>query len=750
MSRFQRLFPLFLGIGMLVAACAQSPPSTATVSPPTEAASQETAASPLPSPASSPTPTPVPTPAFLPNLHFPLLPSDLDTPNYEAQLLFSLGVGDSPSEDTICPAWRVEWAVSHRPQDVFSEDTFLPSQEAPSEDYFILVGKRSTFSVRSPYDIPVSFDENFQMFGAEGQVEVWNDKWFPYWQQMDIPTARQAFERYWLMHLTQLLERAVWLPEGEQRYSLRWPSLTEDMMLPWMQDCQKQEVYAGEARTLQGEGEAVVAEDGTLLSLDLHFWGDFVTLSGDRFPLQAQVYFIARVAEERWTEAVRLSFLTTEKGGIYPQVPLPPSTEAGRLVGSPRGGGWWGFGTIERIGEVYRFFLNEWPRHGFTLQSQESTDEGYRLFFQDEQGHVWEVILKALPTTMIDRTDIILATTSGAWEMPETAWVPAASSQGMAGIYCQSLGGVSTADGCSWPEGESCSWADLLGGSCAAVEASPWVWQEPVAPYCAMYSGRVERGAAPQEGTRCRFEEGAFCDAWAYFLEECSRGSQAVQSLPLDEAHFSAQVSAHLGPGETLRYQVSRPEYPHWPIMSDILGVPAEFIDLLVWLDASQDDFEFTVYDPNNLVVAHGTSNAGFVIYKEVYKNEDMGQKPFTLEVQSGVEGGNFTLHVAWASGFPDANAPCVLSGAQLDADGVAYFYQVSQAGRIEAVLEGDDTVLGLYLVSDAKHTYKVVLDPAEGRQRGTVEAPGPITVVIVVQGPPGAPFKLRSFSFLR
>ncbi len=740
-SVFKQLF-LWPGVvaGMLVlAACSlaknrpspQSEPSTAPTTTPTA-------------------PTTAPTPTFLPQLHFPFLPADLNTSGYEAYLNLATGVDAATvGEDALCPTWFLQWTATQRPRDVLAWEDFLASQTDLPADYFVLSGERTLYSVVSEYDSFFSIEENFMFFGANGQVAAWSDQWFPFWQAMDYPTARQGFERYWLLDLTGLLRQASWSAQGQEgelmRYTLRWDPAQSAVSIPWAQHCGNRQILYGQLQNWQGKGQVTVTQTGAIQGLKLELVGQFFPTDGSQpLAFRAEVSFSTLLPDENTAIYLTMPDIAKEKGAVPPPVTLPPGTEFARQIGAPPTGTWWGAWTPEGLNKVRAFFEQAWPREGKTLieaTTASDSDTTYILHFRAEDGKLWEVTLSPISDTK--GTSMKIKTVAEGWDFPATMAIVTGDGAGMAAAYCLLMDGHSDGVNCQWPTGEACPLAALLAGDCVSKQAQAWVWLEPAAPYCITHGGWLERA----DTLTCRFDAAAeaSCNAWDYFNGSCKRIT-ATRPLLLGKKHFSAQAEGRIGPGETALYLVPQPRYDEVPIFSGDLGFPSEVVILVAWLESPRDDITFTVYSPQEEAVAQGTANAGPVAYVD----NDMTYEPFIVEIRGGEEESGYNIHLAWAAEIPDATSASLLPAAWLDADGMAYFYQQSRSGKLQVNLEGADVALGMYLLPQDGHEYKVILDPADGKKQGFYQDRGIITVLIVVQGPPGSQFQLQSNSYLR
>ncbi len=719
------------------ASTAPAPTAGQTTAPPT-------------APAPTPTPTPNPTPEFVPRVRFPFDPTALQARAYQAYLIFEAGT----AANRTCPAWSVSWQAVADPQSLVSWEDFFRERQPRPEGFLMLEGERSLYSVLSPYELTISLvDEPVQMFRAGDRAEVWSGALYPFWQTADPDTARQAFERYWLADFARVLQQATWseLNAAQGRYAVRWETLP--MVLTWAQDCQARRVLYGQVQDGRGTGEVVVTADGVVTDLELRFEATLRTATGETVPVHITVEGgVTAFSEAEFSQRD----LRQEEHGAVPlaDIPLPPKTQFFRQNGAPAVGGRWEYATLLNLTDARDFFAREWPRQGFDLKEQttpaaEANADAYlpdyRLFFQDEQGREWVVELQR----GVDRgTSFTIWAPAGARSLPTEGAAPVASAQGVAGAYCRLLGGQPTADDrCQWDATTACDLSALLNRACPAPAAAALRWPSPAALYCASQGGQVEHRA--DGAVQCRFgpAEDAVCDAWDFLMGECVRGG-VTEALPLDEAHLGTQVTGRLQPGEARRYTVPYPGYPEAALMlgDGTVGFPATPGILVTWLESPQGTPSLRVYTHDNQVVAQATANEGPVI--AIRDDEDIPE-PFLLEVQAGDAPATFTLHAVWAVDLGDSTGPVWVPNGQLDADGRAYFYGVSRAGRFEATVEGDVTALGMHLLPREGHTHRLVLDPDDGRLSGTVQDRGPVYVFIVVQGAPGGRFQIRAFSYL-
>ncbi len=629
----------------------------------------------------------------------------------------------------------------------------FPSDIEVPDDFLTIIGERGNYHPDLSTDQQLI--KRFSFFRAHGETHFWNNAFDPAWQQVPEEQAAAMLNRYWandLLGLLDRMEKNVRSTSDGLEITLTLPAeaAQDRILLSWFTDCQTKprRIYRGQVQRLEGHGEARATAQGVLTSVELLLTGEFLPQGEDTpRPFYLTIYF--GVSKQDGETTIDLPQISPENSPNILVIPLPQRAKWISQMGDPLVGLMAEYWVEDSTQRVLNFFRQEWPKQGFTLVNEEQGEyyDSDMWTFTYRDGDNRPVEVQVLHTPGDPTVMVTLKASGGVFSFTPT--VDSRSPEGFSAAFCRVLGGQPQTDGtCQWPDGASCSLADLWqSGACDSVDERAWVLLETPYLYCLIHGGTPEY---TQEGDvqtlLCRFAgKEAYCDALDYMKQACQRGGGTAQALPINLQRYTAQVEGQVAAGDVVRYTVPNPEYPEVPWVMRTSGgggyLPLWFEVLVLWLESPADDVRVDIYRKDNRLAGQVWANTGpgaMYVFRE-------GETPL-IEVLGGAQDAAFTLHVGWAGGLGESNGVNTVND-RLDAQGLRFYTQYTTSGRLDVRVEGD-VVLGVYQISPTTEDW-VLLHPDEGRQDFSLKADPGTQVLLVVQGKPHASFTLTIQTYL-
>ena len=681
-----------------------------------------------------PTPTPVP---YRPmSLHFPFEPADVGQQAFKVTYQVFFGPEDGEDE----PLRGLRYTAVNTPERLDPFQAWIPP-EYRGEDFLVLSGTHWEGGRPLPWAYFHNMGRGTWMDGHLRSA----------WYDLPPEQARYVMDVF-VMREAQILHSngLAFFPQGQEevlglqatRYRVEvsdLATLNQWLAPPWFYDAGTEHLQYGRTQlTDLEEGWLLLGPQDVILGFSLCFRGTFTSRSDEVRPVTLRLtYDLEDVSP---SEVFTPERIPVDSKVVLPAPVTPPyftdNLKKGFTYwGSPHTGLIWGSSfqgerSADEAQELFAAFQEVFQELGYKVLELERNpipDVYGRLPFQDENGNVWYLT--------IGRKHLQIFQPPGAapirGEERDYFGLPL-----LPDVVCSVLGGMpGPGHTCRVSPDTVCDAGELLGGACPSSAGQAGLMLPPVAQAC--INDYAQLVFTPEGEWQCRFGPEAACELQAYVDGECSRGGSALQDLKPQPEQYSVVEEDHLQPGEVRFYRLPSLKEDFPPVEQSVEG------EQLLWapqgyvffLESDTGDVAMVLYDPGTKEVRTSTSVNGQMLV-------DTGADGNILEVRAGAQETDFTLTVAALGMMGQGNVAYTAVGT-IDDSGARYFLRFKPFSTLTIRLSGSGVYLGVYEVPPGDIIPSKELVSPKERRRSVDLGADTRRVLIVVYGPPKAPFRL-------